>query len=434
MKQALGQISRQEKIKFCGLNLEAEEDFDNTIEILAGNSGKEYIVVQEVITDFIRIAIELIKVDCMQYSFNVSFINEELSTISNKASKLKLFGDTIYTIEGISKGTGGSKVYLMITYNKETNTVEVYTENLLVTKEASLLNCLEGRGTNLNYETVDFRGIILNTVDLPKEIQVTKLIETFKGFSIDTIDITGLDTRYIKDATKCFANCTGLSKIIGIENVDTSSLKIADSMFEVSIDVDLDLSSWDTSKITSIDEMFSGSFNSTINVSNWNLQNLESANKLFHACYNCNIEGLTTWKLPKLDEKAGTFYQIGNIYSNGDCIKDLNLAAVNIESIYKLGLPDFDEIYKKNIDDTVDKVISNSITLGRIHISNKYTKIVAFSKELEKYDEFNRALINRLDAVRTKSAINGLIMNDYMAEKVKERKIPGAEKIKIIYI
>lgn len=426
------QMSREEKIKFCGLNLEAEEDFDNTIEILIGNSGKEYIIAQEVIADFIRIAIELIKVDCMQYSFNVSFINEELNTISNKASKLKLFGDNIYTIEGISKSN--NQVYLMITYNKETNTVEIYIENLLVTKETSLIDCLEAQGTNLNYETVDFRGIILNTTDLPREIQVTKLIETFKGFCIDTIDITGLDTRYIKDTTKCFANCTSLNRIIGIESIDTSSLKIADNMFEVSLDIDLNLSSWDTSKIISIDEMFSGSINSTINVSNWNLPNLESANKLFHNCCNCNIEGLTTWKLPELDEKAGTFYQIGNIYSNGDCIKDLNLAAINMKSIYKLGLPDFDEIYKKNIDETVDKVISNSISLGRIHISNNYTKVIAFSKELEKYDVFNRALINRLDAVRTNSAISGLIINDYMAEKVKERKIPGAEKIKIIYI
>lgn len=80
------------------------------------------------------------------------------------------------------------------------------------------------------------------------------------------------------------------------------------------------------------------------------------------------------------------------------------------------------------------EVIADFISLGRIHISNNYTKVIAFSKELEKYDVFNRALINRLDAVRTNSAISGLIINDYMAEKVKERKIPGAEKIKIIYI
>lgn len=80
------------------------------------------------------------------------------------------------------------------------------------------------------------------------------------------------------------------------------------------------------------------------------------------------------------------------------------------------------------------EVIADFISLGRIHISNNYTKVIAFSKELEKYDVFNRALINRLDAVRINSAISGLIINDYMAEKVKERKIPGAEKIKIIYI
>lgn len=104
-------MSRQEKIRFCGLNLEDYEDFDNTIEILTGNSGKEYIIAQEVIVDFIRIAIELIKVDCMQYSFNVSFINEELNTISNKASKLKLFGDSIYTIEGIGKTKNEKEVY-----------------------------------------------------------------------------------------------------------------------------------------------------------------------------------------------------------------------------------------------------------------------------------------------------------------------------------
>lgn len=68
------------------------------------------------------------------------------------------------------------------------------------------------------------------------------------------------------------------------------------------------------------------------------------------------------------------------------------------------------------------EVIADFISLGRIHISNNYTKVIAFSKELEKYDVFNRALINRLDAVRTNSAISGLIINDYMAEKVKERK------------
>ena len=428
------QVSRKEKVKLCGINLEAEDEFDNTIEILIGNSGKEYIVAQEDITDFIRIAIETIHVDCVQHLINISFINEEKGIISNKASKLKLFGDSIYTIEGIGKTKDEKKVYLLIAYNKETSTIEIYAENLLITKEASLINGLKTNGNNIVYGKVDFRGIILNTPDISREIQVTKLVETFNRLYIDTLDIIGLDTRYIKNTTSCFANCHNLDKIIGIENVDTSSLKIADYMFESLMGIDLNLSNWNTSKIKSIVEMFSGLVNSTINVSNWNLPNLQSANRLFHNCYNCNIKGITTWKLPELDEKVGKYYQIGDMYSNGDCIVDLSLAVLNMESIYKFGLPDFDEIYKKNIDETVDRVISNNINLGRIHISNNYTKVVAFSKEMEKYDDFNRALINRLDAIRTSSTISGLLINDYIIENVKERKLPGAENIKIIYI
>lgn len=151
------------------------------------------------------------------------------------------------------------------------------------------------------------------------------------------IDITGWDTSKCKYLS--FANLVYVDEIIGIEDLDTSSLESAEYMFADCGDLKkLDLSKWDFSRVKKCNYMFywcrelkelmlpDNFMNEKVNeaesafecctkllkldVSKWNPINLRNASKMFQTCgeEGCEFIGFEKLKFPKLTNATQMFH------------------------------------------------------------------------------------------------------------------------------
>ena len=105
--------------------------------------------------------------------------------------------------------------------------------------------------------------------------------------SVITYDISGWDTSDLEDAGSMFAyrgttDLTRLENIIGIDTIDTSSLKNISGIFYENQYFNADLSSWDTSHLEDISYAFYGAYRfDTAKLKHWNVSNVSQMNEAF---------------------------------------------------------------------------------------------------------------------------------------------------------
>ena len=116
---------------------------------------------------------------------------------------------------------------------------------------------------------------------------------------VEIIDISGWHTSNVTFMEEMFRKCSKLKNIIGIENLDVSKLKIANSMFYMCENlVELDLTNWNPILLNSAWNMFSYCSNLKIikNIENWQLPNIKDVSYMFYECTKLDVD-LSNWDL-----------------------------------------------------------------------------------------------------------------------------------------
>ncbi len=103
--------------------------------------------------------------------------------------------------------------------------------------------------------------------------------------SMNSVDLTGLDTSNVSNFYAMFRQCESLTTI-DASGLNTNQAVYMSSMFEgCSALTTLDVSEWDTSNISELGSMFEGcSALTTLDTSNWVSSNVGSVRKMFAGC------------------------------------------------------------------------------------------------------------------------------------------------------
>ena len=125
-----------------------------------------------------------------------------------------------------------------------------------------------------------------------------------------------------------FYNCNNLTKIEGIENLNTVNVTNINSMFYACSGLtSLDLSKFDTQNVTDMSYMFSGCYKLTLlNLSKFNTQNVTSMNEMFSGC-----SGLTSLDLSKFDTQNVT--GMYGMFSGCSGLTSLDLSNFNTQNV-----------------------------------------------------------------------------------------------------
>ncbi len=146
-----------------------------------------------------------------------------------------------------------------------------------------------------------------------------------------------------------FDGMTNLTTIEGIENLNTSEMKISDSMFgECSSLTSIDLSHFDTSSLQDAWKMFAGCTSLTsIDLSSFNMDKIEDMISLFDGCTNLRSVILPTAECPQSVRMTKMFNDCSSLQSMDfsgfkvPSVKTMNYMFSNCSSLTSLDLRTF---------------------------------------------------------------------------------------------
>ncbi|MCK8606431.1 BspA family leucine-rich repeat surface protein [Leuconostoc citreum] len=185
------------------------------------------------------------------------------------------------------------------------------------------------------------------TTTLPKYFQ-------FREFNSQNPKTIKFEGRVVADSDtrEIFSGLTTVTRIEGINNLDTSNLSTMDAMFNNSPNLTSieGLEDLDVSNVKSMQYIFYNDFSlNTLNVSNWNTHNVQNFNSAFQNLFNLtSFIGINNLNVSNAVTMTNTFY--------GDySIKNLEL------SNWKVNVP------RKNM---YSGIFANMINLESLNISN----------------------------------------------------------------
>ena len=135
--------------------------------------------------------------------------------------------------------------------------------------------------------------------------------------SLETIDLSGLDTSEVTGMGAMFAACASLVSVDGLAGLDTSSVTYMDSMFRgctslASVD---GLSGWDTSSVTNMNAMFHGCapLTSADSLASWDTSSVTDMGSMFDSCASlASVNGFAGWDISKVES---AYYMFRNCTS-----------------------------------------------------------------------------------------------------------------------
>lgn len=134
--------------------------------------------------------------------------------------------------------------------------------------------------------------------------------------SIKSIDLSHFNTKNVTNMYCMFYLCENLDSL-DVSNFNTENVTNMESMFYHCEKVkDLDVSKFNTSKVTSMNYMFQGCCNLTeLDVSNFNTENVTGFTSMFEACTTLNHIDVSNFKTSKADHFNYMFFGCDSITS-----------------------------------------------------------------------------------------------------------------------
>lgn len=157
--------------------------------------------------------------------------------------------------------------------------------------------------------------------------------EIFCGCTnLEEVDFSTLDTSNIKHFNGLFRECTSLSKIRGIEDLNTKNLINLFRTFDgVSQITSINLEKWDTSKVTDLTSTFSNCTNlREVNISTWDTHNVTSMQSTFEGDVNIEKLDLSKWDVSSVKRFLSMFARCNNL-------KEVSVESWNTESAFSMG-------------------------------------------------------------------------------------------------
>lgn len=145
----------------------------------------------------------------------------------------------------------------------------------------------------------------------------------FRDSRVDTLFLD-LDTRSVEKMESMFVS-SKIKTIEGMENWDTSSLKVISTMFFDSELTEVNISNWNTSKLEKIDRAFAITKMNEIDLSGWNTSNVDFMHAVFYKAQAevINVTGWNTWRVTNM---FGMFRETSNLQT-------LDLSSFSTQSI-----------------------------------------------------------------------------------------------------
>lgn len=128
--------------------------------------------------------------------------------------------------------------------------------------------------------------------------------------TVETIDLTALDTSNVTTMGSMFHNCKSLKKVIFGENYDTSQVTNMADMFSACSSLSsVDFSMFDTSKVTSMGGMFWHCYRlQNVNLSSFDLKEVVNASSMFEGSGLTSITFNTNTNAGKIEDMHSMFY------------------------------------------------------------------------------------------------------------------------------
>ena len=192
-------------------------------------------------------------------------------------------------------------------------------EKILINKSSKFINKIKVE-TREQLETIILERYNKNKsfIDLT-DIDISELDDLSGVFTrlnkVEVVDISGWDVSNVTIMDYTFSRCKKLKKIIGIENLDVSKLKNANSMFYMCENlVELDLTNWNPKLLQKTRYMFYGCSNLKIikNIENWQLPNIKNVSYMFCNCTKLDVD-LSNWDLTNIKDSL----KVGMLNNSG---------------------------------------------------------------------------------------------------------------------
>ena len=153
------------------------------------------------------------------------------------------------------------------------------------------------------------------------------------GNHMQLLDISGIDTRYVRNMTSMFSANAYLIKHLNLGDINTKNVENMSHMFSIigevtnPIAIDpIDLSKLNTSKVTETMGMFFNSHVPTLDVSNFDMRNIQNLATMFSGLKYVSSLDVSHFQTPRLN-------WMGGVFMNSSRITSLDLSSWNTSAV-----------------------------------------------------------------------------------------------------
>lgn len=147
--------------------------------------------------------------------------------------------------------------------------------------------------------------------------EIETLAELFSNLNnVVTIDITGWETSKVTSMYRMFNDCYSLERIIGIDDLDVSSVENMSYVFWNNAKLaSLDLSKWNTHNVYSMAVMFYNciKLEEIVGIENFDLSKTSNINAMFKECNALKKLDLSKWAVSAVQHVEQLFFACTNL-------------------------------------------------------------------------------------------------------------------------
>ena len=241
-----------------------------------------------------------------QYKFRVN-INSATSPIvlSNLASNWQDYTENVsfralYTLD--TTELPESKIYNDVTYTK--------TEEIDASEQQNgsvILGIYQNSSSSIYIGVIGQNGGVIAPED-------SSYLFSFNNLTVETFDLSSLNTSRVTDMEGMFYRDRGLKNIIFGKKFDTSNVTNMVGMFAETGLTTLDLSTFNTSKVINMQSMFYSSSIESLDLSNFDTKNVTNMDGMFYACPLLTDLKLSDFDTRNVTDMGAMFAQCGLTY------------------------------------------------------------------------------------------------------------------------